>query len=131
MSAFSNHVEDKIIDVFLRTGSHTGTAPYVALFTADPTDDTTTALTNEATYTNYARQSVTFTASSNGVTQNTAQIDFPANGSGVSTTLTHVGVFDASTSGNLLFHAALTTSKTLQPGDVLSFAAGALQITVA
>lgn len=131
MSAFSNHVEDKIIDVFLRSGSHTGTAPYVTLFTADPTDDTTTALTNEATYTNYARQAVTFTASSNGVTQNTAQIDFPANGSGVSTTLTHVGVFDASTSGNLLFHAALTTSKTLQPGDVLSFAAGALQITVA
>ena len=131
MSAFSNHVEDKIIDVFLRSGSHTGTAPYVALFTADPTDDTTTALGNEASYTNYVRKAATFTASSNGVTQNTAQIDFPSNGDGVSTTITHVGVFDASTSGNLLFHSALTTSKTLQSGDVLSFAAGALQITVA
>jgi len=131
MSAFSNYVEDKIVDVFLRSGSHTGSAPYVALFTADPTDDTTTALANEASYTNYVRVAATFTASSNGVTQNTAQLDFAANGDGVSSTITHVGVFDASTSGNLLFHASLTTSKTLQPGDVLSFAAGALQITVA
>ena len=131
MSAFSNHVEDEIIDLFLRSGSYTGSAPYVALFTADPTDDTTTALANEADYTNYARQAGTFTASSNGVTQNTAQIDFPANGGGVAQTITHVGVFDAATNGNLLFHAALTTSKTLQSGDVLSFAAGALQITVA
>jgi len=131
MSAFSDYVEDKIVDVFLRNGSHTGSAPYIALFTSDPTDDTTTALSNEASYTNYVRQAATFTASSNGVTQNTAQIDFPSNGDGVSTTITHVGVFDASTSGNLLFHAALTTSKTLQPGDVLSFAASALQITVA
>lgn len=131
MSAFSDYTEDKIVDVFLRVGSHTGSAPHIALFTADPTDDTSTALTNEATYTNYLRQAVTFTASSNGVTQNTAQLDFPSNGLGVSTTITHVGVFDASTTGNLLFHSALTSSKTLQPGDVLSFAASALQITVA
>lgn len=131
MSAFSNYVEDKIVDVFLRLGSHTGSAPYVALFTVDPTDDTTTALANEATYTNYTRKAATYTASSNGVTQNTAQIDFPANGGGTSTTITHVGVFDASVSGNLLFHAPLTASKTLQPNDVLSFAAGAMQITVA
>lgn len=131
MSAFSDHVENAVIDVFLRQGSYTGSAPFVALFRANPTDDTTTALANEANYTGYARQAVTFTASSNGVTQNTAQLDFPANGSGVSATITHVGVFDAATSGNLLFHAPLTTSKTLQPGDVLSFAASALQITVA
>jgi len=131
MSAFSDHVEDNIIDLFLRSGTYTGSAPYVALFTADPTDVTATAVANEATYMNYVRQTAVFTASSNGVTQNTSQVDFPSNGDGVSTTITHVGVFDASTAGNLLFHAALTTSKTLQPGDVLSFAASALQITVA
>ena len=131
MSAFSNHVEDNIVDLFLRSGTYTGSAPYVALFTSSPTDDTTTAIANEATYTNYVRKAATFTASANGVTQNTAQIDFASNGDGVSTTITHVGVFDASTAGNLLFHAPLTTSKTLQPGDVLSFAASALQITVA
>lgn len=131
MSAFSDHVEDNIVDIFLRLGTYTGSAPYVALFGADPTDVTATALANEASYTNYARQAVTFTASSNGVTQNTAQIDFPSNGDGVSATITHVGVFDAVTAGNLLFHAPLTSSKTLQPGDVLSFAASALQITVA
>lgn len=131
MSAFSDYTEDKIVDVFLRVGTYTGATPYVALFTSDPTDVTVTAIAAESVYTNYVRQAVTFTAASNGVTQNTAQIDFPANGLGVSTTVSHVGVFDASTAGNLLFHSALTTSKTLQPGDVLSFAASALQITVA
>jgi hypothetical protein len=133
MSAFSDYVEGQIIDAFLRGGTYNGSSalPYVALFGADPTDVTATAIANEASYTNYARQSATFTAGSNGVTQNTAQIDFPANGDGVSATVTHVGIFDASTAGNLLFHAPLTSSKTLQPGDVLSFATNALQITVA
>lgn len=134
MSAFSDFVEAKIVDVFLRSDTHTGSAPYVALFTADPTDDTATAYTNEATYTNYARQTITFGAASNGVTNNSAQIDFPANGNvSTSTTITHVGIYDGGTvsTGNLLFHAPLTSSKTLQPGDVLSFAQTALQITVA
>lgn len=129
MSAFSNYTEDKIIDIFLRNGAYTPAATvYLALYTTDPTDANSGT---ECSFTNYARQSVAWTASSNGVTQNTAQIDFPSNGSAGSVTVTHVGVLDASTSGNLLFHAPLTTSKTLQPGDVLSFAAGALQITVA
>ena len=131
MTAFSDYVENVIVDVFLRQGSHTGPAPYLALFSADPTDDTTASLANEVSYTNYARQSATFTAGANGVTQNTGQNDFPSNGDGLSITITHVGVYDALTNGNLLFHAPLTTSKTLQAGDVLSFAANALQITVA
>jgi hypothetical protein len=129
MSAFSNYTEDKIIDVFLRNGAYTPAATvYLALYTSDPTDANSGT---ECSYTNYLRQTSGWTASSNGITQNTAQIDFPSNGSAGSVTVTHVGILDASTAGNLLFHAPLTTSKTLQPGDVLSFAAGALQVTVA
>jgi hypothetical protein len=129
MSAFSNYAEDKIIDVFLRNGAYTPAATvYLALYTSDPTDANSGT---ECSYTNYLRQTSVWTASSNGITQNTAQIDFPSNGSAGSVTVSHVGILDASTAGNLLFHAPLTTSKTLQPGDVLSFAAGALQVTVA
>lgn len=133
MSAASNYVEDTIIDLFLRSGSYTGGTPYVALFTADPTDDTTTALANEASYTNYARQSGAFSASdgSSGATANTALITFPANGDVGSVTITHVGVFDASSSGHLLFHGALDVSKTLATGEFISFAIGDLDITVA
>lgn len=124
MSAFSDYLEQEIINTFLRTGN-----VYVALFTADPTDADATA--NEADYTNYARQQVVFAAPANGVTNNNAQIDFPSNGDGVATTITHVGIYDNLTVGNLLFHSPLTSSKTLQSGDVLSFAANALQVTVA
>lgn len=128
MSALSDYAENLTLNVLLRAQSHTGAAQtYVALYTADPTDSGTGT---EASYTNYTRKAVTWTAPANGVTQNTAQIDFPANGGASAATVTHVGVLDASSAGNLLFHSALTTSKTLQPGDVLSFAASALQITL-
>lgn len=129
MSALSDYAENLTLNVLLRNQSHTGVAQtYVALYTADPTDAGTGT---ECSYTNYARQAVTWTAPANGVTQNTVQIDFPANGGVSAVTVTHVGVLDASSAGNLLFHSALTTSKTLQPGDVLSFAASSLQVTLA
>lgn len=129
MSALSDYAENLTLNVLLRNQSHTGVAQtYIALHTADPTDAGTGT---EASYTNYVRKAATWTAPANGVTQNTAQIDFPANGSGGAAVITHVGVWDASSAGNMLFHAALSTSKTLQPGDVLSFAGSALQITLA
>lgn len=129
MSALSDYAENLTINVLLRNTSHTGVAQtYVALFESDPTD---AGSGTETSYTNYVRQAVTWTAPANGVTQNTAQLDFPSNGGAGSVTLTHVACFDASTAGNLLFHAALTTSKTLQPGDVISFASGSLQVTLA
>jgi hypothetical protein len=40
--------------------------------------------------------------------------------------VTHFGVFDAVTTGNLLFWAALTTSKAIGNGDVASFPIGNL-----
>lgn len=129
MSAMSDYAENLVVNVLLRNQSHTGAATvYVALHTADPTDAGTGT---ECSYIGYARKAGAFTSPSNGITSNSAQIDFGANGGGSSVTVTHVAVRDALTGGNLLFHAALTTSKVLQPGDVLSFAIGSLQITVA
>jgi hypothetical protein len=43
-------------------------------------------------------------------------------------TVTHFGIFDALTAGNLWFWGALTTSKEVGSGDTASFAAGVLQI---
>ena len=129
MSALSDYSENLVVNVLLRNQAHTGAATvYAALHTADPTDAGTGT---ECSYSGYARKAAAFTAPSNGVTSNSAQIDFAANGSGSAVVVTHVAVWDALTSGNLLFHATLTTSKTLQSGDVLSFAIGALQITLA
>lgn len=45
-------------------------------------------------------------------------------------TVTHFGVFDASTAGNLLYWGALTTSKAVGSGDTASFAVGELDVTL-
>lgn len=129
MSAMSDYSENLVVNVLLRNQSHTGAATvYAALHTSDPTDAGTGT---ECSYSGYARKAVTFTNPNNGVTSNTAQIDFGANGGASAVTVTHMGVWDALTGGNLLFHTALTTSKSLQPGDVASYAIGAMQITLA
>jgi hypothetical protein len=46
-------------------------------------------------------------------------------------TVTHIGVWDAVSSGNLLFHTAVDTSKAVLSGDTISVAAGAVTITLA
>ena len=118
MSAFSDYLEGKIIDATLRGADLIApTATYISLHEADPTDAVATANANETTYSGYSRQTMAtnqWNAPANGVTSNIPVVNFPANGDGVSTTITHVGVYDNSTGGNLLYHAALTTSKTLE-----------------
>jgi hypothetical protein len=39
------------------------------------------------------------------------------------------GIWDASTSGNLLFHGAFTASKAIASGDILKVASGSLTIS--
>jgi len=131
MSAASDYLENKILDHFLGTSSTSSPANvYLALFTSDPTDDGSgTEVSTSGT--NYARQTVAFSASSSGSTSNSADIEFSqATGSGFGT-VTHFGVFDASTAGNLLFHGALTASKTIAAGDVFKISSGNLSISVA
>ena len=126
MSAFSNYLEEKIVEHFLRNNSITPPATvYVGLFESDPGEATGGT---ETAYTGYARQSSAWTALDvNGQTKNSGALTFPANGNAsASVTITHIALFDAATSGNRLFKAALSSSKTLSPGDVLSFASNAI-----
>lgn len=128
MTAFSNDLESKIVDHFLRNTAQTSpTTVYLALFESDPTD---AGSGTECSFTNYARQTATWSAVSAGQTSNTAEITFPAQGDAGTVTVTHVGVFDALTLGNLMIHGALTASKALQQNDVLVFAASALTLTL-
>lgn len=131
MSGLSDYAEAAIINTLLRGTNFT--APTVAslrlaLFTADPTDAGN--LNEVATGTWYARQLTgTWTAPApSGSTQqcsNVASITFPAV-TVAAVTVTHIGIFDAATAGNMLFSAPMTSSKTLQVGDVLSFAPGTI-----
>jgi hypothetical protein len=128
MAEMSNFLENALINATLRNTSYTTpTTVYVALYTSDPTDaDTGT----EVSGTSYARQSVTFGSPSNGVTTNSAAVEFPQAG-GSWGTVTHIGIRDASTSGNLLYHTALDASKAISTGDVFRIASGSLSVTLA
>ena len=128
MAEMSNYLENALINVTLRATSYTApTTVYVALYTTDPTDDDTGT---ECSGTSYARQSVTFGAPSNGVTTNSAVIDFPQAGSAWGT-ITHIGIRDALTVGNLLYHTPLDASKTIASGDVFRIASSSLSVTLA
>jgi len=124
----SNYLENALINVTLRATAYTApTTVYLALYTTDPTDaDTGT----EVSGTSYARQSITFGAPSNGVSTNTAAIEFPQAG-GAWGTITHIGIRDALTVGNLLYHTPLDASKTIATGDVFRVAVGSLSVTLA
>jgi len=131
MSAASDYLENKVLDHFLGTASTSAPANvYLALFTSDPTDaGSGTEVSTSGT--NYARQAITFSSASSGSTSNSADVQFSqATGSGFGT-VTHFGIYDASTAGNLLFHGALTTSKTIDAGDVFKIASTNLSISVA
>jgi hypothetical protein len=128
MAEMSNFLENALINATLRNTAYTSPAVvYLGLYTSDPTDaDSGTEVTGNA----YARQAITFGAPSNGVTTNTAAIEFPQ-ATGSWGTVTHIGIEDALTGGNLLYHTPLDASKTIATGDVFRVAIGSLSVTLA
>ncbi len=130
MAGFSDYLEDKVLDhVF---GGNAYTAPstlYVALYTVAPTD---TGGGTEVSGGSYARESGAFTVSGTNPTtaSNTAAIEYPTATADYGTVVA-VGILDASSSGNLLAYANLTTSKVVSNGDVFRFNTGDLDITLA
>jgi hypothetical protein len=128
MAEMSNYLEQALINATLRNTSYTSpTTVYIGLYTSDPTDaDTGTEVTGGS----YARQSVTFGAPSNGVSTNSAAIEFPQ-ATGTWGTVGWIGIEDALSGGNLLYHTALDASKTIESGDIFKIAIGSLSVTLA
>jgi hypothetical protein len=128
MAEMSNYLENAVINAVLRNTSYTSpTTVYVGLFTSDPTD---AGSGNEVSGGSYARVAVTFGSPSNGVSTNSAAVEF-AQATGNWGTVSHIGIHDALTTGNLLFHTALDTSKTIETGDIFKIAIGSLSVTLA
>jgi len=124
--SFSNTFETTVLTWAFSTSSATRpTAWHLALYTSAPDD---TGGGTEVSGSAYARQSVTFTISGN-TASNTSALEFPT-ATGSYGTVTHVGVFDAASGGNLIAYASLTTSKAIDTGDVLRVPAGDLDITL-
>jgi len=126
--SFSNYLETEILDHVFGGAAYTAPATlYLALHTANPDEDGSGAEVSTSG-TAYARQTVAFTTSGN-TTSNTAAVEYSTATANFGT-VTHVGVWDASTGGNLLAYAALTSSKTIETGDVFRVPAGDLDITL-
>jgi hypothetical protein len=126
--SFSNTFETHVLNyVFTTTSVTRPTAWYLALFTSNPAEDASgTEVSTSGTA--YARQSATFTVSGN-TASNSAAIEFPTATASFGT-VSHVGVFDASTGGNLIAYSALDTSKAISTGDVFRVPSGDLDITL-
>jgi hypothetical protein len=128
MAEMSNFLEDALINATLRATTYTSVATvYVSLWTSDPTD---AGSGTEVSGGSYARTAVTFGAPSNGVTTNDADVTFPTATASWGV-VGWIGINDASTAGNLLYHSPLDTSKTIDSGDIFKISTGNLSVTLA
>lgn len=124
--SFTNDLETRVLQWALTTDSPTRpTAWYVGLFTDAPGE---AGGGTEVSGNAYVRKAVTFTVSGDTATNNAA-IEWPT-ATGSWGTITHVAVFDAETTGNMLVYAELATSKTISTGDVLRIPSGDLDVTL-
>ena len=143
MAAMTDYLENALIDHIFRASAFAQpTTVYIALFTAAPSD---AGGGTEVTGGSYARVQVGpgdtdwnatqggttgDSSGTGGLTDNAADIDFPTATADWGT-VTHMAIMDASTSGNMLMHGALTASKTVDDGDTFKFNAGDLDVTLA
>ena len=124
--SFTNFLETEILDHVFAGAAYTAPSQhYLGLFTAAPGEaGGGTELSGSA----YARRPVDF-STSGATTSNDAAIEFPT-ATGSWGTVTHVGVFDAASSGNLMAYATLSSSKAIATGDVFRVPSGDLDITL-
>jgi len=128
MAAISTYLANKLLDHTLRNVAYTPpTTAYLALYTSVPgPEDTGTEVSGGG----YARQAVTFGVASGGQVVSSTDVVFPVATASWGT-ITHIGVKDASTGGNLLYYAALSASKTIASEDQIKFPAGQITFSMA
>ena len=127
-SQMSTYLQNAVINATLRATSYTSPATvYVGLFT---TTLNAAGTGTEVSGGSYARTAVTIGAPSSGASTNSANVVFPTATASWGT-VTYMGVYDASTAGNLLYFAPLTTSKTIDTGDIFQISSSNLSVSLA
>ena len=126
----SNFLENALLNATLNATTYTAPANiYVSLWTSDPTD---AGSGTEVSGGSYARTAVSFATASgtSGNVLNDADVTFPTATASWGT-VGWIGINDASTSGNLLYHTALDTAKAIDSGDIFKISTGNLSVTLA
>ena len=119
--SLTNHGEDKLLTLFKDAGPY-----YLALFTSAPNE---TGTGTEVSGGSYARQQVTFGAPSAGVMKNSAAIEFPTATESWGTAVSW-GLFDAASSGNLVWYGTISDPKELLAGDIYRINTNNLTLTM-
>lgn len=143
MAAMSDYLENKIVDWLFRAQTFTPPAGlFIGLLTAAPSDtgggtevsgnayarvNLAPSLTNWAG--TQAAASTTASTGTSGTTSNNSAVTFPTPTASWGT-VTHFGIWDASTAGNLLFYGALNISKTINSGDTVTFPISSLSVQI-
>ena len=124
--SFSNFLENKVLGHVFGATPYTAPATlYVGLFTSSPGETGSGA---EVSGGSYARQTIAFTVTG-AQASNTAAVEFPTATASWGT-ITFAAIYDALSGGNLLAYGALTTSKTIDNGDVFRIPAGDFDINL-
>jgi hypothetical protein len=135
--SFSDFLELEVLDHVFGNAAYSAPATlYVALYTAAPSDTGGGTEVSTGVWTNYARVAVTnnatnFPAASAGAKANGTAVSFgTAAITGTAPVVVAFGILDAASAGNLLVWADLTTSKTINNSDPVSFPIGDIDITL-
>ena len=135
--AASDYLEQRVIGFVLNANTEftwaTTASVYLALYTTAPSDSGGgVEITGVG---NYTRKTLTgafnsMTGVTDGITENTAEIAFPQATGANWGLITAIGIFDAATTGNLLYHGSLDVDKQVDINDTFKIAIGDLTITL-
>lgn len=122
---FSNYLANKLVDATVRNLPYTTPeVVYIALYTTDPTKED---VGNEVDQASYTRQTLTFTEAEDGLSSNAGQIDWSEATSNWGL-VTHIGIRDEASEGNLLYFTNLDDAKNILTGDQFRIQANALKL---
>ena len=130
MAEMSDYLEVKLLNLTLNGSAFTAVNnPYVSLHTANPTDAGTGT---EVSGGSYARTAASFATASgtSGLVATDADITFPTATASWGN-VGWIGLWDAASSGNMLYHTALDASKTIDSGDIFKITTGNLTVELA
>lgn len=128
--SFANYTENKVLDHITGKTAFTMPSVWIGLSTADPLDDASGLA--EPSGGSYVRKSTVggdWDAAAAGATANANVITF-VTATGDWGTISHFGLFDAASAGNMLAHGDLTTAKPVGSGDTAKFNVGDIDLTL-
>jgi hypothetical protein len=121
--SISDFAEVKLLNAVFKNVTYAVAQTWVSLHTGDPGE----AGDNEVAGGDYARQMGSFASAVSGATSNDATIAYA---SMPSVTVSHVGIWDASSGGNFIWGGALTQDKPLTLGDIFQINPGNLDVSL-